>query len=159
MFTKGDKLLLEAFSDADYAGDVVTRRSTTGYCVYLGGNLVSWRSKKQGVVARSSAEAEFRAATHGICELLWIRIILNDLRIEWQDPMKLYCDNKSAISIAHDPVQHDKTKHVEIDRHFIKEKIDAGNLQISHVSSEFQLADLLRDFTLLGSKCSHPSLA
>ena len=67
------------------------------------------------MVARSSAEAEFRAMTHGICELIWIRIILSDLGIKWKEPMKLYCDNKSTISIAHNPVQHDRTKHVEVD--------------------------------------------
>ena len=87
---------------------------------------MTWRSKKQSVVARSSAEAEFRAMAHGICELLWIKIILSDLGIKWKEPMKLYCDIKSAISIAHNPVQHDRTKHVEVDRHFIKEKLKNG---------------------------------
>jgi len=74
----------------------------------------------------SSAEAEFRTMAQGICELLWLKIILEDLRIKSDDPMRLYCDNKSAISIAHNPVQHDITKHIEVDRHFIKEKLDSG---------------------------------
>lgn len=74
------------------------------------------------MVARSSAEAEFRAMADGVCELLWAKVILHDLKIKWKMPMKLYCDNKSAISIAHNLVQHDRTKHIEIDRHFIKEK-------------------------------------
>ncbi|KAI0519393.1 hypothetical protein KFK09_006839 [Dendrobium nobile] len=64
--------------------------------------------------------------TLGICELLWIKIILEDLKVKWDEPMKLHCDNKSAISIAHNPVQHDRTKHIEVDRHFIKEKLDSG---------------------------------
>ena len=143
LFTKGQGITLEAYTDADYAGSVDDRRSTSGYCTFLGGNLVTWRSKKQNVVARSSAEAEFRAMALGICELLWLKIILQDLKIEWNGPMKLYCDNKSAINIAHNPVQHDRTKHVEVDRHFIKEKLDSGTICIPFVSTGNQLADVL----------------
>ena len=87
---------------------------------------MTWKSKKQSVVARSSAEAEFRAMAQEICELLWLKIILEDLKLRWDKPMKLYCDNKFAISIAHNPVQHDRTKHIEVYRHFIKEKLDSG---------------------------------
>ena len=104
---------------------------------------MTWRSKKQNVVARSSAEAEFRAMALGVCELLWLKIILEDLNIEWEGPMKLYCDNKSAINIAHNPVQHDRTKHVEVDRHFIKEKLDSGLICTPFVSTDGQLADIL----------------
>ena len=111
--------------------------------MFFGGNLVTWRSKKQNVVARSSAEAEFRAMAQGVCELLWMNIILDDLKIEYVAPMKLFCDNKSAISIAHNPVQHDRTKHIEIDRHFIKEKLDSGLISTQFVPSELQLADVL----------------
>ncbi|XP_059654522.1 secreted RxLR effector protein 161-like [Cornus florida] len=115
LFKKGEGLTLEAYTDADYAVSVINRRSTSGYCTFLGGNLVTWRSKKQNVVARSSAEAEFRAMTPGICELLWLRIILEDLKVRWEGLMKLYCDNKSAINIAHNHVQHDRTKHIEVE--------------------------------------------
>ena len=114
------------FTDADYAGCSDDRRSTSAYCTFVWGNLVTWRSKKQAVVSRSSAEAEFRAMAQGICEIIWIRGILNELRVKFIAPMKLFCDNKSAISIANNPVQHDRTKHVEIDRHFIKEKLERG---------------------------------
>lgn len=72
----------------------------------------------------------------GICELLWLKIILEDLKIKWKGPMELYCDNKSAISIAHNPVQHDQTKHIEINRHFIKEKLDSGLICTPYVSSQ-----------------------
>ena len=102
LFRKNDTL--EAYIDVDYASSIVDRRLTTGYCTFLRGNLVTWRSKKQNVVARSSAESEFRAIAQGLCELLWLEIILDDLRIKWDDPMKLYCDNKSAINIAHNPI-------------------------------------------------------
>lgn len=111
--------------------------------MFLGGNLVTWRSKKQNVVARSSAEAEFRAMAQGICELLWMKIVLDDLKIKCEGPMKLLGDNKSAISIAHNPVQHDRTKHIEIDRHFIKEKLDSGLITTEYIPSGHQLADVL----------------
>ena len=103
--------------------------------------MVTWRSKKHNVVARSSAESEFRAIAQGLCKLLWLNIILDDLRIKWGGPMKLYCDNKSTMNIAHNPIQHDKTKHIEIDKHFIKEKLEEGVLCMSYVPSEHQLAD------------------
>ena len=103
MFKKNNALALQAYIDADYAGSLVDRRSTTGYCTFFGGNLVIWRNKKQNVVARSSTESEFKAIAQGLCELLWLKIILDDLRIKWDGPMKLYCDNKSAINIAHNP--------------------------------------------------------
>lgn len=81
--------------------------------------------------------------TQGVCEFLWLKIILDDLKIKWEGPMKLYCDNKSAINIAHNPVQHDRTKHIEIDRYFIKEKLEGGLICIPYVPSGSQLADVL----------------
>ncbi|KAL8159074.1 LOW QUALITY PROTEIN: hypothetical protein V2J09_000611 [Rumex salicifolius] len=126
LFRRDGKLSLKAFTIAAYGGSIANRHSTTWYCIYLTGNLIVWRSKKQGIVARSSVESEYRAAAHRICELLWLRIILSDLKIKWDNPMKLHCDNKSAINIAHDHIQHDRTKYIEVDRHFIKRKIKAG---------------------------------
>ncbi|RVW50362.1 Retrovirus-related Pol polyprotein from transposon RE1 [Vitis vinifera] len=143
LFKKNNTLALEAYTDADYAGSLVDRRSTTGYYTFLGGNLVTWRNKKQNVVARSSAESEFRVIAQGLCELLWLKIILDDLRIKWDSSMKLYCDNKSAINIAHNPIQHNRTKHIEIDRHFIKEKLEEGVVCVFYVPSEHQLANIL----------------
>ncbi|PON63855.1 hypothetical protein PanWU01x14_128320, partial [Parasponia andersonii] len=101
------------------------------------------RNKKQNVVARSSAKAEFMAMVLEICELLWLKIILEDLKITWEGPMKLHCNNKSAVNIAHNPMQHDRTKHVEVDRHFIKEKLESGLICTPFVSSKKQLADVL----------------
>lgn len=94
---------------------------------------MSWRSKKQGVVARSSARAEFKVMAFGLCELLWLKIILEDLKVQVQRPIELLCDNQSAFSIAQNPVQHDRTKHVEINHHFIKEKLDSRLIQLSYV--------------------------
>ena len=143
LFKRNGGLVLEAYTDANYAGSIVHRRSTSGCCTFLGRNLVTWRSKKQSVVARSSAEAEFRAIARGVYELLWLKIILEDLKIKWDGPMRLYCDNKLAISIAHNPVHHDRTIHIEIDRHFIKERLESGLICTPYVSSRGQLADVL----------------
>ena len=104
--------------------------------------MVTWRSKKQNVIARSSVEAEFRAAAHGICEIMWIRRLLEELKMGSSSPMKLYCDNKAAISITHNPVLHDRTKHVEVDKHFIKEKIDNGVVRMTYIPKEEQVADV-----------------
>jgi len=111
---------MKVYTNVDYAGSNIDRRSTTGYCMFLGGNLVTWSSKKQNVVARSSAEAEFRIMDQGVCELRWMKIILDDLKIKYEALMGLACDNKPAISITHNPVQHDRIKYIEIDRHYIE---------------------------------------
>ncbi|KAH9698541.1 protein kinase domain-containing protein [Citrus sinensis] len=114
---------IDMYTDADWAGSVTDKKSTSGYCTFLWGNLVTWRRKKQNVVARSSAEAEVRAMAQGVCEILWLKRVLEELKRPVSLSMKFYCDNKAAISIAHNPVLHDMTKHVEIDRHFITEKL------------------------------------
>lgn len=143
LFSNNGHLRVEGYTDVDWAGSADDRTSTSGYFTFVGGNLVTWRSKKQPVLARSSAEAEFIGMALGICELLWVKSGLSDLSFEPKEAMRLYCDNTSAIEIAHNPVQHDRTKHVEIDRHFFKEKLDAGTIVFPFVRSEQQLADML----------------
>lgn len=143
LFSAHGHLNIEGYTDADWAGCLDDRRSTSGYCMFVGGNLISWRSKKQSVVARSTAEAEFRAMASGLCELMWLKMLLTELQLYRSIPLQLYCDNQAAINIVHNPVHHDRTKHVEIDRHFIKEKLDEGVLQVTYVKSVDQLADVL----------------
>ena len=144
LFSKNtNKQNIEVYTDADWAGAVDDRRSTSGYFTFVGGNLVTWRSKKQNVVARSSAEAEYRGLALGICEALWLRFLLQDLGYSLKQPIQLYCDNKAACDIAHNPVQHDRTKHVEVDRFFIKEKLDEKIVELPKIRSEDQLADIL----------------
>jgi hypothetical protein len=143
LYKSNGNLRVECYTDADWAGSLDDRRSTSGYCTFVGGNLVTWRSKKQNVVARSTAEAEFRSMAHGICEVMWLKIILTELGLFQAKPLMLYCDNKAALDIVHNPVQHGRTKHIEIDRHFIKEKLDQGIICMPYVSSSNQLADIL----------------
>ena len=136
------KLDLCLYTDSDYAGSRVDYRSTTCYCTILGGNLVTWRSKKQNVVSKSSTEAEFHAMSKGIDEVMWIKHMLDDLQIPYHKPIILRCDNKSVISIAHDQVYHDRMKHVNIDRFYIQEQLEQGLLKTEHVISEEQCADI-----------------
>ena len=141
-FKKNNHLNVEGYCDADWASCLDDRRSTSGYCTFVGGNLVSWRSKKQPVVSRSTAEAEYRAMSVCLSEMLWVKNLLSELKL-WEGSLRLWCDNKSAINIANNPVQHDRTKHVEIDRFFIKERLDDGTLKLYHIASGEQLADCL----------------
>ena len=105
--------------------------------------ILTWRSKKQNVVAKSSAEAEFRSMANGVSKLIWLNLLLKELQVATKGPMKLYCDNKAAINIAHNPVHHDQTKHVEVDQHISKQKIEDGTLCIPYVSSTGQTVDIL----------------
>ncbi|XP_019230936.1 PREDICTED: uncharacterized protein LOC109211811 [Nicotiana attenuata] len=95
---------IECFADADWAGSKIDRRSTTGYCVFVGGNLVSWRSKKQNVVSRSSAESEYRAMAQSTCEIMWIHYLLTKIGLKHPTPSKLWCDNQAALHVASNPV-------------------------------------------------------
>ena len=106
-----DDLDIVGFSDASWAGDRLDRRSVSGYCVFVGGNLVTWKSKKQNVVARSSAEAEYRAMAHSACEMLWVKSILQEMGFSSDKPMKMYCDNQAAMYIASNPVFHEDQAH------------------------------------------------
>uniref|UniRef100_A0A2N9GQS7 Uncharacterized protein n=1 Tax=Fagus sylvatica TaxID=28930 RepID=A0A2N9GQS7_FAGSY len=119
-FSAQSSLELRAYADADWAGDPTDRRSTTGYCFLLGSSLISWRSKKQSVVARSSTETEYRALADTTSELLWLRWLLADMGAPQTTSTPIHCDNRSAIHIAHNDIFHERTKHIEIDCHFIR---------------------------------------
>ena len=135
-------LILYAFSDADWVGDPIDRRSTTDYCFLLGSSLISWQSKKQTHVAVSNTKAEYRALADIISELIWLRCLLKDLGVSTSSATPLYCDNQSAINIAHNDVFHEQTKYIEIDCHFICYHLVHGALKLISVSSKDQLADI-----------------
>ena len=141
-FPTESNLHLKAYCDADWVGWPDTRKSLTGYCVFLGDALVSWRSKKQSIVSRSSAESEYRAMATTTCELTWILHLLQDLHVKHDKPVLMFCDNQAAIHIAANPVFHQRSKHIEANCHIVRNKILDGALKTFYVSTKNQLADV-----------------
>lgn len=133
---------LVAYSDADWAGCPSTRRSTSGYCVFLGEILISWSSKRQDTVSRSSAEAEYRGVANAVAETIWIRNLLLELGCPLKKATLVYCDNISAVYLSSNPVQHQRTKHIEIDLHFVRERVSMGHVRVFHVPTHLQYADI-----------------
>ncbi|KAD3642361.1 hypothetical protein E3N88_31585 [Mikania micrantha] len=149
---------LSAFSDADWAGCPDDRRSTGGFAIYLGSNLVSWSARKQRTVSRSSTESEYKALADTVAELTWLQTLLQELRVRVQSVPTLWCDNLGATYLSANPVFHARTKHVEVDFHFVREKVAQGHLSVQFISTHDQIADVFTKplstdrFTLLRSK-------
>jgi histone deacetylase 1/2 len=133
---------IHTYCDFDWADNPDDRRSTSGYGVFLGRYLVSWSSKKQHVVSRSSTEAEYRSMALATAELYWIRMLFKELGIGISSTPTMWCDNISAIALAANPVFHARTKHVEIDYHFIREKVCNRDVKVHHISTLDQVADI-----------------
>jgi hypothetical protein len=138
---KGSTFDLIGYSDADWAGCKIDRKSTSGTCQYLGRSLVSWASKKQNSIALSTAEAEYIVAGHCCAQLLWMRQTLRDYGYKWSK-VPLLCDNESAIRMADNPVEHSRTKHIAIQYHFLRDHQQRGDIEIAYVSTKEQLADI-----------------
>uniref|UniRef100_A0A8R7UH22 Reverse transcriptase Ty1/copia-type domain-containing protein n=1 Tax=Triticum urartu TaxID=4572 RepID=A0A8R7UH22_TRIUA len=133
---------LLAYSDVDWAGCPDTRRSTSGFCVFLGANMVSWSSKRQHTVSRCSAEAEYRAVANCVAESCWLRQLLSELHRPPRRATLVYYDNVSAVYLSTNPVQHQRTKHVEIDLHFVRDRVALGDVKVLHVPTTSQFADV-----------------
>nr|XP_043630459.1 uncharacterized mitochondrial protein AtMg00810-like [Erigeron canadensis] len=141
LFKGNSSLSLSAYVDSDWAKHVTARKSVFGYCLFLGGSPIAWKSKKQSTISRSSAKAEFRALASVTCEIIWV-LIMDELGIKNQVPVKVYCDSKAALQIAANPVFHEKTKHFEIDLFFVREKINLGVIKTIKIKSEHNVADI-----------------
>ena len=140
-YGKQTTLDLIGYTDADFAGDKMDRKSTSGTCQFLGGSLVSWSSRKQTSVALSTAEAEYVAAGSCCTQILWMVQTLKDYDLEFTK-VPIMCDNSSAIMISKNPVLHSRTKHIEIRHHFIRDHVEKGHVELIHIDTNNQIADI-----------------
>ena len=140
-YTYATNAEIAGYSDADWGGNLQDRKSTSGGCFFVGKNLVAWHSKKQNCTSLSTAEAEYVAAGSCCTQILWMKNMLKDYGIP-QGKLVIFCDNTSAINISKNPVQHTRTKHIDIRYHFIRELVDKNLLALEYVSTDHQWADL-----------------
>ncbi|XP_031116789.1 uncharacterized protein LOC116020454 [Ipomoea triloba] len=140
-YSSNPHIKLQGFSDSDWATCTESRKSITGYCIYLGNSLISWKTKKQATISRSSSEAEYRALASTTCEIQWLIYLLTDLKVEVNNPVALFCDNTSAIAIGENHVFHERTKHIEIDCHVVRQKVQEGVIKLLGINSHNQIAD------------------
>jgi len=143
-YTLTDNSRLIGYCDADWACSADDRKSTSGGCFFLGNNLVSWFSKKQNYVSLSTAEAEYIAVGSSCSQLVWMKQMLEEYDVQ-QGVLTLYCDNLSSINISKNPIQHSRTKHIDIRHHFIRDLVEDKVVTLEHVTTEEQLADILRN--------------
>lgn len=142
LYPSCNDLSLAAYTDSDWGGCRLTRHFLTGFCITLGNSLSSWKCKTQSTASRSSAEAEYRAMADTCCELTWLLALFRELQVTISSPIPFYCDNKSAIHTVNNPVFHERTKHIEIDCHIVRQKITQGIISTAHLHTKEQPADI-----------------
>jgi len=132
---------IQGFCDSDWASDIDDKKSTTGCCVYFGSNLVSWSSHKQKVVSQSSTEAEYREIAVVLADIIWLQSLLSELHISCIMP-KIYSDNLGAVLLSANLFMHSRSKHFEIDIHFVRDHVQQKHVSLIHLPARFQLADV-----------------
>ncbi|MED6162450.1 hypothetical protein PIB30_118973 [Stylosanthes scabra] len=142
-FYKCKDLRFTVFADSDWASDPDDQRSTTGFCIFYGANLISWKCTKKPTISRSSTEAEYRALAAMFTEVQWLLNLLTELRTPCLQPPTVFCDNLSAVHLAYNPVLHNRTKHFELDIYFVREKVIQGKIKVTHIPTTEQVADIL----------------
>ena len=136
-------LTLNGYVDADWGGDTETRRSTSGYIFQVAGCTISWRSKRQAIVALPSTEAEYIAMSFATKEAIWLKRLLESLKVEQPKPTKLFEDNQGAIILSKNPSNHSRTKHIDLNCHVIREVIHRKQIDVEYCESNKMLADIL----------------
>ncbi len=140
-FNQASSMLVSGFSDADWAGCPDDRKSTGGFVVFVGSNLISWSARKQPTVSRSSIEAEYKALANANAEIMWVQKLLDELGVKHPIAACLWCDNLEAKYLSANPIFHARTKHIEIDFHFVREQVSRKLLDIWFINTNDQLAD------------------
>ena len=143
MFSKHKHLDIEDYANSNFFGSKLNRKSILGYVSFVKGNLVIWRSKKQNVVSLSSAEVEYHVLHHATTKLTWLRILLSELGFAPKKPMVLFCDNTTTIDIANNLVQHNQTKHFELDKNYIKDNLESSMIKVHYIKSAAQLVYMI----------------
>ena len=134
---------IQAFSDSDWGGDRDDRRSISAYCIFIGQNLVSWRCKQQATVARSSTEAEYKSLADTASEITWLQSLFSEIGLSSHTPPVLWCDNIGATYLTANPLFHARTKHIELDFHYVRDQVQQKKLTVQFISTKDQLADPL----------------
>ena len=142
VYRRNGHTMIITYSDSGYAGNRGDRKSIFGFCTYVGGNIITWRSKKQNVVSRSSAETEYKSMTQTACEMIWIKSLLEQFGFGVELSMSMWCDNQAAIFIANNPTFHERTKHIEVDCHYVRDFVMKGVISTPYTQSSEQLADI-----------------
>lgn len=135
--------MLRGYCDADWAGDEGDRRSTTGYVFMLGVGAISWNSKRQPTIALSTTEAEYMAMSQCTKEAIWLRQLLADVGFVQQGGTQVLCDNQGAIALAKNPTHHSRTKHIDVQHHFIREQVEDQVIELKYVPTQAMVADVL----------------